>query len=246
MKNPNNAAENFKKYVSQISRQFQKDLGKSEINPIDFNIEKIIKNGPEDIQKEQATSYEPPKENQPESQGFFRRVFNYFKDIVTSFFGKKEEPQTLVTPTPQPKPTVTQEPQATVAPSITQPKQQTAVSNTKQWEELGITQKVYEESLQAEKQFSTPVAGQKSQISEKKSSLVINTKAQVGIYNTENIKQPNYLYTEDDIKNILEVNIDKNKFSIFHHASLEEPELLKDTLHAALEDLIVDNKKPII
>ncbi|AFB21412.1 Ulp1 family isopeptidase [Rickettsia canadensis] len=247
LKDPNNAAENLKKYVLQISQQFQKDLDKSELNPIDFNfnIEKIIKNGPEDIQKEQATPYEPPKANQPEWQVFFRRVFNYFKDIVTSVLGTKKDPQTL-TPTPQSKPTVTQALQTTVAPSITQPEQQASMTNITPWEELGITQKVYEESLQAEKQFSTPVAEQKPQISEKKSSPVINTKAQVSIYNTENIKQPNYLYTEDDIKNILETNIDKNKFSIFHHASLEEPELLKDTLRAALEDLIVGNKKPII
>ena len=248
LKDPNNAAENFKKYVLQISQQFQKDLDKSELNPIDFNfnIEKIIKNGPEDIQKGQATSYEPPKANQPEWQVFFRRVFNYFKDILTSVLDTKKDPQTLVTPTPQLKPTVTQALQTTVVPSITQPEQQASMTNITPWEELGITQKVYEESLQAEKQFSTPVAEQKPQISKKKSSRVINTKAQVSIYNTENIKQPNYLYTEDDIKNILETNIDKNKFSIFHHASLEEPELLKDTLRAALEDLIVDNKKPII
>ncbi|BBJ32109.1 hypothetical protein RAS_12180 [Rickettsia asiatica] len=65
LKDPNNTAENLKKYVSQISRQFQKDLGKAEVNPIDFNFntKKAMKDRPEDIQKEQATSYEPPKEN---------------------------------------------------------------------------------------------------------------------------------------------------------------------------------------
>ncbi|WP_347939018.1 Ulp1 family isopeptidase [Rickettsia oklahomensis] len=247
LKDQNNAAENLKKYVSQISQQFQKDLGRSEINPIDFNfnIEKIIKNGPEYIKKEHLTSYQPPKENQTESQGLFRRIFNYFKDIVISILCKKEKPQTLVTSTLQQKLIVTQELQA-VAPSIIQLEQQAAVSNTKTWAELGITQKVYEESLQAKKQFSTLVAEQKIQIPEKKSSPIINTEAQVGISNIENIKKPNYLYTEDDIKNILEANIDQNKFSIFHHASLEEPALLKDTFRAALEGLIVDNKKPII
>ncbi|WP_341795152.1 Ulp1 family isopeptidase [Rickettsia endosymbiont of Rhinocyllus conicus] len=45
---------------------------------------------------------------------------------------------------------------------------------------------------------------------------------------------------------MLEANIDKNKFSIFHHASLEEPELLKSTLSAATENLILDNKPAII
>lgn len=67
LKDPNNAAENFKKYVSQISRQFQKDLGKAEVNPIDFNFntKKVMKDRAEDIQKEQTTSYEPLQENQP-------------------------------------------------------------------------------------------------------------------------------------------------------------------------------------
>lgn len=51
LKDPNNAAENFKKYVSQISRQFQKDLGKAEVNPIDFNFntKKVMKDRAEDI-----------------------------------------------------------------------------------------------------------------------------------------------------------------------------------------------------
>ncbi len=68
LKDPNNAAENFKKYVLQISRQFQKDLGKAEINPIDFNFntKKVMNDSPKDIQVEQTTSYEPPKENQPQ------------------------------------------------------------------------------------------------------------------------------------------------------------------------------------
>ena len=252
LKDPNNAAENFKKYVSQISRQFQKDLGKAEVNPIDFNFntKKVMKDRAEDIQKEQTTPYEPLQENQPQQQGFFRRVFNYFKDIVTSFkekiFGKKEEPKTQESTTPTTE-AITQEQQVVAVPSITQPEQQASVSNTKPWEELGITQKMYEASLQAEKQLIKSLIEPK--IPKKKSSPVINTEdteAQAGIYNTENIKQPEYLYTEDDIKNILEANIDKNKFSIFHHASLEEPEILKDTLHATGEGLLLDNKSAII
>ncbi|GAA5252185.1 hypothetical protein KNCP2_04730 [Candidatus Rickettsia kedanie] len=102
---------------------------------------------------------------------------------------------------------MTQEQQVVAVPSITQPKQQASVSNTKPWEEPGITQKMYEESLQAEKQLIKSLI--KSKIP-KKSSPVINTEdteAQAGIYNIENIKQPEYLYTEDDIKNILEANI---------------------------------------
>ncbi|AFC70860.1 Ulp1 family isopeptidase [Rickettsia australis] len=252
LKDPNNAAENFKKYVSQISSQFQKDLGKAAVNPLDFNFntKKVINDRAEDIQKEQTTPYEPLQEHQPQQQVFLRRVFNYFKDIVTSFketiFGKKEEPKTQESTTPTTE-AMTQKQQVVAVPSITQPEQQPSVSNTKPWEALGITQKMYEESLQAEKQLIKSLIEPK--IPKKKSSPVINTedtKAQAGIYNIENIKQPEYLYTEDDIKNILEANIDKNKFSIFHHASLEEPEILKDTLHATGEGLLLDNKSAII
>ncbi|WP_064428736.1 Ulp1 family isopeptidase [Rickettsia sp. Tenjiku01] len=255
LKDANNAAENLKKYVSQISRQFQKDLGKTEVNPIDFNFintKKVMNDRPKDIQIEQTISYEPPKANQPQPQVFFKRIFNYFKDIITSFkeaiFGKKEEPKTheSTTPTTEAKPTITEEPLTTVASSINPPQQQAPANNQKPWEKLGIPQEMYKESLKAEQQLATPVIEPKQQIPEKKSSLVINTEDQVGVYNTGNIKQPTYLYTEDDIKNILEANIDKNMFSIFHHASLEEPEILKDTLRVTVEDLILDNKPAII
>jgi|GEM_PF-4695837 len=253
LKDTSNAAQNLTKYVSQISAQFQKDLGKAEVNPIDFNFNtgKAMKDRPKDIQAEQTTPYEALKENQPKPQGFFRRVFNYFKDIVTSFkgviFGKKEEPQapvTLTTPPPeQPKsePTITKEPQVVAAPT-----QQAPINDQKPWEKLGVSQQMYEEAIKAEQQLAKPVIEQKQQIPEKKLSPIISTEPQVGTNNTENIKKPDYLYTEDDIKNILEANIDKNLFSIFHHASLEEPELLKDTLRATIGDLMVDNKPAII
>ncbi|WP_392505529.1 Ulp1 family isopeptidase [Rickettsia sp. 2024-CO-Wats] len=247
LKDSNNAAENFKKYVSQISRQFQKDLGKTEVNPIDFNFntKKVMNDRPKDIQVEQTTSYEPPKANQPQPQGFFKRIFNYFKEAI---FDKKEEPKTheSTTPTTEAKPTITEEPLTTVASSINPPQQQAPANNQTPWGKLGIPQEMYKESLKAEQQLAKPIIDPKQQISEKKSSPVINTEDQVGVYNTGNIKQPTYLYTEDDIKNILEANIDKNMFSIFHHASLEEPAILKDTLRVTVEGLILDNKPAII
>lgn len=66
LKDPNNAAGNLKKYVSQISQQIQKDLGKSEINPIDFNFDKeqIMKNIHDGTQKEPTISYEPKEPEQ--------------------------------------------------------------------------------------------------------------------------------------------------------------------------------------
>ncbi|HJD55419.1 MAG TPA: C48 family peptidase [Rickettsia endosymbiont of Pyrocoelia pectoralis] len=181
LKDPINAPENLQKYVSQISEQFQKDRGIAEINPIDFNFdrEKIMKNKDDIITQETTTPYEQKKENQPEPEGFFRKLVNYFKNMVTAIFNKKEE-----TPAP-----------------------------TKQSPQYDHDNIVH---------------------------------AHIETQDISNIKKPNYLYTEDDIKNILEANIDKNKFSIFHHASLTEPEILKDTLQVAVNDLVVNNKPAII
>ncbi|BBJ31077.1 hypothetical protein RAS_01860 [Rickettsia asiatica] len=54
----------------------------------------------------------------------------------------------------------------------------------------------------------------------------------------ENIQKPNYWYSEDDIKNILEANIDKNKFSIVTHVDLAKPEQVRDALREGVyEDL---------
>lgn len=105
---------------------------------------------------------------------FFKRVFNYFKDIITSFkeaiFGKKEEPKTheSTTPTTEAKPTITEEPLTTVASSINPPQQQAPANNQKPWEKLGIPQEMYKESLKAEQQLAKPVIEPKQQIPEKK------------------------------------------------------------------------------
>ncbi len=239
LKDPNNAAENLKKYVSQISQQFQKDLGKSEVNPIDVKFDKaqIMKNMPDGTQKEPIISYEP---KEPEQQGFFRKVLNYFKSVITSFLGKKEESQAF-----QPQPMAKTESQLTELPK--EQKQQPTLATTKQqttqqintnysqkdWEKMGMTEQAYK-AMMAD---NNPVRQQPAS----------TYQTQPTQYNTaKNITQPNYLYNEDDIKKILEASIDKNKFSIFNHASLAEPELLKATLSVAIENLIVENKPAII
>ncbi len=47
-----------------------------------------MKNIPDNQQKEPTISYET---KQPEQPSFFRRVFNYFKSVINSYFGTKEE-----------------------------------------------------------------------------------------------------------------------------------------------------------
>ena len=215
LKDPNNAAENFKKYASQISRQFQKDLGKAEINPIDFNFntKKVMNDSPKDIQVEQTTSYEPPKENQPQPQGFFRRVFNYFKDIVTSFkeavFDKKEELKTQVTPTTEAKPTITEESLTTVASSITQPQQHVSksspvIGSKQQDKPFGMTEQDYK----AMRAASTTLHH------DNPSNNINDFKYDLSQEDLNNIKKPEYWYIENDIVNILTAALDDKKVSI--------------------------------
>ncbi|QQV75553.1 hypothetical protein H6P87_01115 [Rickettsia tillamookensis] len=220
LKDPNNAAENFKKYVSQISRQFQKDLGKAEVNPIDFNFntKKVMKDRTEDIQKEQTTSYEPLQENQPQQQGFFRRVFNYFKDIVTSFketiFGKKEEPKTQESTTPTTE-AMTQEQQVAAAPSITQPEQH--ISKSSPVIDSSSSQKQQDKPFGMTEQDYKAMRAASTTLHHDNPSNNINIndfKYDLSQKDLNNIKKPKYWYTENDIVNILTAALDDKKVSI--------------------------------
>ncbi|WP_121543217.1 Ulp1 family isopeptidase [Candidatus Rickettsia colombianensi] len=235
LKDPNNAAENFKKYISQISRQFQKDLGKAEINPIDFNFntKKVMNDSPKDIQVEQTTSYEPPKENQPQPQGFFRRVFNYFKDIVTSFkeaiFDKKEELKTQVTPTTEAKPTITEESLTTVASSITQPQQYVSKSSPV----IGSSQKQQDKPFSmTEQDYKVMRAASTTLHHDNPSNNINDFKYDLSQEDLNNIKKPEYWYTENDIVNILTAALDDKKVSIQPAITLAntvvKEEMLKD------------------
>lgn len=48
------------------------------------------------------------------------------------------------------------------------------------------------------------------------------------LHTIENIQESDYWYSEDDIKNILEANIDKNKFSIVTYVDLTSPEQVRN------------------
>ncbi|WP_342270555.1 Ulp1 family isopeptidase [Rickettsia endosymbiont of Orchestes rusci] len=115
LKDQATGAKNLEKYVSQLSEQFQKDLSKAEINPVDIyfdlsdkqkisNMEKDMSpNTPSDDQSPSSPANDIPNtahlqdaikpkaliEEQttltPEPKGFFNRIFNYFKEIAKSF-----------------------------------------------------------------------------------------------------------------------------------------------------------------
>lgn len=58
------------------------------------------------------------------------------------------------------------------------------------------------------------------------------------LHTVENIQKLDYWYTNDDIKNILEANIEKNKFSIVTHVDLAHPEQVREALSEGVyEDL---------
>lgn len=229
LKDPNNAAENLKKYVSQISRQFQKDLGKSEVNPIDFNFdrEQIMKNIPDNTKKEPTISYET---KQPEQPSFFRRVFNYFKSVITSYFGTKEEAQP-----PQQQPTTKTEAELIKLPKEqiqekTTPTQQQAAqqinanSPQKDWKKVGMTEQAYKAMMSD----NTPALPSRTN-----NDFNINDfKYEISTQDINNVKTPNYWYTENEITHLLTAQLDEKKFSVqpaitFRNTALTE-EMLKD------------------
>ncbi|ASX28543.1 hypothetical protein BA173_02295 [Rickettsia sp. MEAM1 (Bemisia tabaci)] len=229
LKDPNNAAENLKKYVFQISRQFQKDLGKSEVNPIDFNFdrEQIMKNIPDNTKKEPTISYET---KQPEQPSFFRRVFNYFKSVITSYFGTKEEAQP-----PQQQPTTKTEAELIKLPKEqiqekTMPTQQqsaqqiNANSPQKDWKKVGMTEQAYKAMMSD----NTPALPSRTN-----NDFNINDfKYEISTQDINNVKTPNYWYTENEITHLLTAQLDEKKFSVqpaitFRNTALTE-EMLKD------------------
>nr|WP_231289249.1 hypothetical protein [Rickettsia bellii] len=230
LKDPNNAAENLKKYVSQISRQFQKDLGKSEVNPIDFNFDRgqIMKNIPDNQQKESTISYET---KQPEQPSFFRRVFNYFKSVITSYLGKKEEAQP-----PQPQPIT--EPKSefsklpkeqTQQPTLATTKQQVAQqintnSSQKDWKKVGMTEQAYKAMISDNAPANQP--------SMNNSFNINDFKYEISEANIRNVEIKDYWYTENEITHLLTAQLDEKKFSVqpaitFRNTALTE-EMLKD------------------
>jgi len=234
LKDQTNAAKNLQKYVSQISQQFQKDLGKPEINPIDFNFdkEKIMKNtyNADDPEKQKTTPYEPLKENQPERSGFFRRIFNYFKDIITSFLGKKEETQLPQKPyqaesdiTPPP----TEKVQQQVTPSL--PK--------------------------IEQQLSTKLSTNNTSLSASSTIQHDPFRVRLGTNDINDVKKPDHWYENHQIQYILEESLNKNDFSVHAPISLNQntnSDLLppdqnpENVLKNAVSQVIDGNKKAAV
>ncbi|WP_331385733.1 Ulp1 family isopeptidase [Rickettsia endosymbiont of Ixodes pacificus] len=62
----------------------------------------------------------------------------------------------------------------------------------------------------------------------------------------ENIQESDYWYSEDDIKNILEANIDKNKFSIVTHVDLTSPEQVRDALREGVHEDLKNKGKVVL
>jgi len=220
-----NAAHNLQKYVSQISRQFQKDLGKAEINPIDFNFdrEQVMKNiyddKPINQVKEQVKSYELPKEKQSEQPGFFKKVFNYFKDTIKAIFGKKEAVPNLSVPTKQEAdPTIPSTPQEAIS-------------------------QFHSPELEEIKKNSAKIAispQPQQTINNAEFSLELNTS------DVDDVKKPDYLYQDYQIQHILKASIDESKVSIQPAVTPVYPNIFKDILTNAINDVKTGKEASVI
>ncbi|AFC70556.1 hypothetical protein MC5_00695 [Rickettsia australis str. Cutlack] len=66
------------------------------------------------------------------------------------------------------------------------------------------------------------------------------------LHTIENIQESDYWYSEDDIKNILEANIDKNKFSTVTHVDLTSPDQVRDALIEGVHEDLQNKGKVIL
>lgn len=70
--------------------------------------------------------------------------------------------------------------------------------------------------------------------------------ANTPLHTIENIQKPGYWYTVDDILNILEANIDKDKFSIVTHVDLANPEQVRDALREGVHEDLHKKSKVVL
>ncbi|WP_341789996.1 Ulp1 family isopeptidase [Rickettsia endosymbiont of Polydrusus tereticollis] len=258
LKDQTNGAKNLEKYVSQLSEQFQKDLSKAEINPVDIyfdlsdkqkisNMEKGMsptlpsnndqspsslanKNIPNIAPLQGAIKPEAVEEYNPRSVSFFRKVFNYFKEIVSTIkeiFGKKQEE------------------------SKTMNAQLTTPSNKTPWEEIGITQEEYTKSIQAEQQLTKSTEERRSSIIAppiSSISIAPNSTQDKGLLldisagDIDNVKKANYLYEDYQIQHILKGSLDENKVSIQPAISLASNPSRDEIVTAVLNNTIAQVK----
>ncbi|GAA5251790.1 Ulp1 family isopeptidase [Candidatus Rickettsia kedanie] len=66
------------------------------------------------------------------------------------------------------------------------------------------------------------------------------------LHTIENIQESDYWYSEDDIKNILEANIDKNKFSTVTNVDLTSPDQLRDALREGVHEDLQNKGKVVL
>ncbi|MCC8369386.1 MAG: C48 family peptidase [Rickettsia endosymbiont of Oxypoda opaca] len=261
LKDQANGAKNLEKYVLQLSEQFQKDLSKAEINPVDIyfdlsdkqkiaNMEKDMSpNIPSDDQSPssrpntnipnakpqpltEAIKPEAVEEYKPQSVSFFRKVFNYFKEIVSTIkeiFGKKQEE------------------------AKTMNAQLATPSNKTPWEEIGITQEEYTKSIQAEQQVTKSTEERRSSIIAPPASSIsiaidpnsIQDKGlllDISAGDIDNVKKANYLYEDYQIQHILKGSLDENKVSIQPAISLASNPSRDEIVTAVLNNTIAQVK----
>ncbi|MGX6960729.1 MAG: Ulp1 family isopeptidase [Rickettsia endosymbiont of Pentastiridius leporinus] len=257
LKDPNNAAENLQKYVSQISQQFQKDRGIVGINPIDFNFdrEKVMKdkdNATKTLSQPETTK---PilQEKKPESRGIINRFFSYLGSMVKNFkemiFGKNKEetipPQEVkVVDEPLREPS-TQQPQMPSIPTQSLSSAQSRTSDilintptaaspispaAQQVPPVSLNQQVAMTPEQSYKAM-TSAANAPYPISNANNAFNINDfKYAVSKGDVKNVKKPDYWYEENHIIQLLTNSLDGEKISIQPAITLNTPVITREIL----------------
>ncbi|MFY9589807.1 Ulp1 family isopeptidase [Rickettsia endosymbiont of Halotydeus destructor] len=178
---------------------------------------------PEEIKQEIVEEY------RPQPAGFFREVFNYFKEIVGAIrekiFGKKqEEAKPIINPLP-PKTEIVKEKQEQLYQESKKPEAQLMPpSNKTAQEETGIT-KLQAESARVEQQLVNDTTQEKASEANtaSKESLALTS-------SINDVVKPNYLYTDDNIRQILENSLDEPNKVIIQQLSLAWPDDLKESM----------------
>jgi hypothetical protein len=207
-------AKKLENYISQLSQQFQKDLGKTEINPVDIYFDLS------DPQKLQNIAKQA-KYTVPSQQGY--TIENFTNGCIPLDQGQGRSSD--ITAEVKQRETV---------PGINSLTVQDMQENLNDYKPENVIKRV----INAFKQM----ANERSKVIPMKQDKAVHSSPE-----GNDLTRSDYLYNEDDIGNLLKASVDQTKVSVITHASLQEEELLKDTIkHAVHSDLTVDGKEAII
>ncbi|MCC8483112.1 MAG: C48 family peptidase [Rickettsia endosymbiont of Labidopullus appendiculatus] len=206
-------ARKLENYISQLSQQFQKDTGRTEINPIDIYFDLS------DPQKLQNLAKQA-KYTVPLQQGY--TIENFNNGCIPLGQGQGRSSDIIV-----------EVKQRETDPGINSGTIFDMQENLNDYKPESVLKRVINVLKQ--------MINEDSKATSIKQDKAVHSSLEDG-----NLTRAEYLYNEDDISNLLKASVDQTKISVITHASLEEKELLKDTLLHARNNLIGGKEAVII